>query len=217
MTNFKLKENLDLSPTTATGLSVQGKNALPISGFIMPFAGPSNLIPSGWVLCDGTNGTPDLRGVYIAGNPNVAVGTRFGSNTHSHNWSLTFNTDSASTSHSHNWNYAYAAGGSGHAHNWGGNRVGGIGSDVNANYKSGTQANICDNNHSHSNNSIPLYSVTSISTHDHNHATSTFGSSASNTDAHTHTILTSATNVTSSEVTNTSVISTFYVNFIMKV
>lgn len=24
-------------------------------------------IPAGWVLCDGNNGTPDLRGVFIVG------------------------------------------------------------------------------------------------------------------------------------------------------
>lgn len=32
-----------------------------------PFWGAVNTIPDGWQLCDGSNGTPDLRGMFIAG------------------------------------------------------------------------------------------------------------------------------------------------------
>ena len=36
-------------------------------GFIQDFYGNVNTIPRGWFLCDGTNGTPDLRGMFIVG------------------------------------------------------------------------------------------------------------------------------------------------------
>lgn len=37
------------------------------SGGIMLWFGSVASIPSGWLLCDGTNGTPDLRGVFLIG------------------------------------------------------------------------------------------------------------------------------------------------------
>lgn len=43
-------------------------------------------IPSGWYLCDGTNGTPDMRGLFIVGAPaGIDPGDISGSNTHTHN------------------------------------------------------------------------------------------------------------------------------------
>ena len=36
-------------------------------GFIQDFYGNVNTIPRGWYICDGTNGTPDLRGMFIVG------------------------------------------------------------------------------------------------------------------------------------------------------
>jgi hypothetical protein len=70
MANFKTQQ-----------VDVQGSNAnvsinvLPATGHILPFAGPSNKIPAGWVLCDGTNGTPDLRGKVPGGISNISVGS----------------------------------------------------------------------------------------------------------------------------------------------
>lgn len=60
MANLKLKENLDIK---STGVTTSGKNALPKTGDIIPFAG--TVAPTGWVICDGTNGTPDLRGLLL--------------------------------------------------------------------------------------------------------------------------------------------------------
>jgi microcystin-dependent protein len=37
------------------------------SGVILMWSGELNNIPSGWALCDGTNGTPDLRDRFIVG------------------------------------------------------------------------------------------------------------------------------------------------------
>jgi hypothetical protein len=45
--------------------------ALP-GGVIMAWAGNYNAVPSGWLLCDGTNGTPNLTDRFILGN----TGTR---------------------------------------------------------------------------------------------------------------------------------------------
>lgn len=38
-----------------------------LNGAIIPYAGPVDKIPKGWQLCDGTNGTLDLRGLFVVG------------------------------------------------------------------------------------------------------------------------------------------------------
>ena len=50
------------------------------SGCILLWSGSTGSVPSGWLLCDGTNGTPDLRDRFIigAGN-NYAVNATGGS------------------------------------------------------------------------------------------------------------------------------------------
>lgn len=46
-------------------------------------------IPPGWALCDGTNGTPDLRDKFITGaGVGFAVGAEGGKVTHTH-WGIT--------------------------------------------------------------------------------------------------------------------------------
>lgn len=37
------------------------------SGIVVMWSGTVNNIPTGWALCDGTNGTPDLRGRFVLG------------------------------------------------------------------------------------------------------------------------------------------------------
>lgn len=37
------------------------------SGVIVAYSGTSETIPEGWAVCDGENGTPDLRGRFILG------------------------------------------------------------------------------------------------------------------------------------------------------
>jgi hypothetical protein len=46
-------------------------NALP-AGIIAMWSGTLATIPSGWQLCDGTNGTPNLQGLFIVGAGNVS-------------------------------------------------------------------------------------------------------------------------------------------------
>lgn len=51
-------------------------------GCIIMWSGASNAIPTGWYLCNGNNGTPDLRGRFIVGAAGAyAVGNNGGSAT----------------------------------------------------------------------------------------------------------------------------------------
>lgn len=80
------------------------------SGVIALWSGSTASIPSGWVICDGTNSTPDLRDRFIVGAGNTyAVDATGGSNTvtlaeanlpgHTHSVSGTTASDGA---HTHN-------------------------------------------------------------------------------------------------------------------
>ena len=54
-------------------------SAIPSGGIIL-WSGSTGSVPSGWYLCDGTNGTPDLRNSFIVGAGNTyAVGATGGS------------------------------------------------------------------------------------------------------------------------------------------
>jgi hypothetical protein len=82
--NFKLKESAD---KVSAGTTLSGVNIIPQAGFIMPFAGTT--APSGWALCDGTGGTPDLTGYFLIGATSSGnVGSVTGSNTHTHSYTF---------------------------------------------------------------------------------------------------------------------------------
>jgi hypothetical protein len=54
-------------------------------GCIVMWSGSLASIPSGWALCNGANGTPDLRGRFVRGAANgVDPGATGGSSTHTH-------------------------------------------------------------------------------------------------------------------------------------
>ena len=68
----------DVPPPTSNGTPTGGGGGAgggPVatsgvpSGCILMWAGTLASIPSGWFLCDGTNGTPDLRDRFIKGAP----------------------------------------------------------------------------------------------------------------------------------------------------
>jgi hypothetical protein len=61
----------------------------PVGGIIM-WSGTLAKVPVGWALCDGANGTPDLRNRFICGaGSTLAVGDTGGSNVaHSHSVSM---------------------------------------------------------------------------------------------------------------------------------
>ena len=50
----------------------QGSNTLPI-GTILPYVGALDKIPHGWFLCDGSNGTPDLRDRFLQGSDTSGI------------------------------------------------------------------------------------------------------------------------------------------------
>ena len=53
------------------------------SGIIVAWSGNESNIPSGWVLCNGQNNTPDLRGRFILGvSDSHAVNSTGGEETH---------------------------------------------------------------------------------------------------------------------------------------
>ena len=53
-----------------------------VTGMIMMWSGTIATIPSGWVLCNGSNGTPDLRSKFIVGAGSIyAVGATGGADT----------------------------------------------------------------------------------------------------------------------------------------
>lgn len=62
------------------GLSA--KSGFPSGGIII-WSGASDAVPSGWALCDGANGTPDLRGRFVVGaGGTYAVGASGGEAVH---------------------------------------------------------------------------------------------------------------------------------------
>jgi hypothetical protein len=72
----------------------------PPKGLIGVFLGAIASIPPGWVLCDGTNDTPDMRGKYLKfANTTGEGGDTGGSNTHQH--SSVSHTHTANGTHSH--------------------------------------------------------------------------------------------------------------------
>ena len=74
------------------------------SGVIVMWSGAANNIPSGWVLCNGQNGTPDLRDRFIVGaGSSYSVGATGGSN------QVTL-TEGQMPSHNHSYGSAREAG-----------------------------------------------------------------------------------------------------------
>jgi hypothetical protein len=77
----------------------------PQGGIIM-WSGSIDSIPSGWALCDGTNGTPDLRNRFvIAAGGDYAVGATGNMSMPSHTHTFSANTNSTG-SHTHTYSYA---------------------------------------------------------------------------------------------------------------
>ena len=90
-------------------IGVTGATGIP-SGAIIIWSGAANTIPSGWYLCDGSNGTPNLKDRFVIGAGNsYAVDATGGSK------------DATLVSHSHTINnHTHSFSGSGsntHAHN----------------------------------------------------------------------------------------------------
>lgn len=61
----------------STALSYITSNLI-VSKMICAFSGPTSAIPSGWVLCNGQNGTPNLQDYFLVGVGTEAAGTTGG-------------------------------------------------------------------------------------------------------------------------------------------
>ncbi len=75
-------------------------------GIITLWSGATNAVPSGWALCNGANGTPDLRNRFVIGaGSTYAVGAKAGATTHTHTVSGSTNNHTLTTaqmpSHNH--------------------------------------------------------------------------------------------------------------------
>lgn len=58
-----------------------------LKGMIVLWSGTTANIPDGWAICDGDNGTPDLRTKFVLGNgPGVPPHTTGGTFTHDHDF-----------------------------------------------------------------------------------------------------------------------------------
>ena len=62
--------NITANKFFGDGSSLTGIEAF-VTGMIILWSGASNAIPSGFVLCDGSNSTPDLRGRFVVGFSNT--------------------------------------------------------------------------------------------------------------------------------------------------
>jgi len=124
--NIRVDTDLTYNPVTNTlnvpnisgnGSGLSGIEAF-VTGMIILWYGDTTNVPTGFVLCDGNNSTPDLRGKFVAGagNPDYTAGSTGGSESTtlsvsqlpSHNHSF-----SGSASHNHTHTKATHPSGSG--------------------------------------------------------------------------------------------------------
>lgn len=215
MANLKLKENLDIK---STGISTSGQNSLPKTGDIIPFAGTT--APTGWAICDGTNGTPDLRGRFVKSpnanpvNVGVAVNSEHGHiyNTNSFNFIGTTNAHDGV-------DIGIAAGGNGavHAHSVGSTFGSGSGANnlLANSTSSGGPIQFVAKPHSHNGSGNVNYNNAGVGSHTHNG----FGLLNSNRpiDAHNtnHSVLAVPTGTTSN--TQRVIVPFIIMNYIMKI
>ena len=81
--------------------NTSGTGVNPPVGIIALWLGTVANLPSGWVVCDGTEDTPDLRDYFIKViNTTGEIGSTAGANTHSHT-TLTGHTHTATGTHTH--------------------------------------------------------------------------------------------------------------------
>ena len=104
--------------------NTEQKTAL-AQGIILLWSGSISNIPTGWQLCNGTNGTPDLRDRFVIGaGSSYSVGATGGSTTVSlatpqlppHTHTVTISSVSPAGSHRHGTSFASSTGSWSHTH-----------------------------------------------------------------------------------------------------
>ena len=122
---------LDGLTATTSNLNTASTHYVPSGGIIL-WSGSTGSIPSGWFLCDGSNGTPDLRNRFVVGaGSSYAVGATGGADSvtlstsqipsHSHSFSAT---TGGSGSHSHTYSGTTSLVSNDHTHNFSGTTSG---------------------------------------------------------------------------------------------
>ena len=108
-----INDDLEVRHINATGIataaSFEGNGTIPIGGIIM-WHGADNAVPTNWSLCDGSNGTPDLRNQFVVGR-----GGLYGAGSTGGEATKTLGTANL-PSHTHTDGTLAASGGS-HSHN----------------------------------------------------------------------------------------------------
>ncbi|WP_323665228.1 hypothetical protein [Aliarcobacter butzleri] len=175
--SIKTKEALDALEDAISKLDIIPK------GIINMWSGTIANIPSGWALCNGQNGTPDLRDKFIVGaGASYDVDSTGGSKdaivvSHSHTQASHTHTATAAADGAHTHNISISASGA-HAHTLLASSVDGINSGTfkYASYTDGTDTTP---------NITSTDSIQSSGAHSHTGSATTNG-------AHTHTITNSA-------------------------
>ena len=97
-----------IGTASATGATIP-------AGLISLWSGSIGYIPTGWYLCDGTNGTPDLRDRFIVGAGTTYAVTATGGSTDSvvvsHNHTATSTSVVTDPGHTHTTGQAFSGGG----------------------------------------------------------------------------------------------------------
>ena len=159
------------------------------AGIISMWSGAIGAIPTGWLLCDGSNGTPDLRDRFVMGaGSSYAVGATGGATTatlsagnipsHTHSLSASGTTSTESANHSHTFSGTTSNAGT-HSHI----------------YQTGYQTNVTIiNQNGNFGGGTPddgSYRYESETAGDHNHTYS--GTTSGISQNHTHTVTVSGT------------------------
>lgn len=174
-----------------------------IRGMIMQWYGASSGVPSGWAICDGTNGTPDLRNKFVVGagstytmgasggsttatNPSTInlTGTTAAAGAHNHTGSTgsTALSPAQLPAHQHNFTDVYAIVGD---YGLGGSTASAYDRNGNYIYPSFYAGNASDGDRDNGNYGFPSVTDSTGSNQGHNHSISTDGS-------HSHSITVTA-------------------------
>lgn len=179
-----------------------GGGGVPSGGIIL-WSGAANAIPTGWYLCDGQNGTPDLRDKFVVGaGNNYAVGATGGSadatlvehthnvtgSTNNHNGHSHTGGTNSTGSHTHTGSTNTTGA---HSHRWGtDDGVGANGGNNNPDANGGTDWRaFTDTQGDHSHN----ISTNSEGSHSHNVNTNQDGAHSHNVNGSTNSQGSSAT------------------------
>ena len=196
-----------------------------VTGMIMLWSGSIASVPSGWQLCDGTNGTPNLRDRFVVGaGTTYAVNATGGASTvtlattnlpsHTHSISATGTSGSTSVDHTHTFSGTTASAGThthgitdpGHRHQTA-EGLGAQGSGGNALIQGFSPTQFSSTN-------TTDITINSAGSHDHTYSGTT---SAASSTSHTHSLSVSGTSGATGSGTAVNVLNPYYaLAYIMK-